>query len=84
MNVLTPERNFPDITDEKKIDEILNIADRIDEAEQVIMVIGQTKTPFNPGCSLLTPDIIFATPRTIIIRKPTARALPLYTRSYDL
>ena len=72
MNVLTPEKNFPDITDEKKIDEILKIAERIDEDEQVIMVIRQTKNPLKPGSSLITPDIIFATTKKIIIRDPSA------------
>jgi len=28
MNNVTPERNFPDITDDKKIDEIMQIAER--------------------------------------------------------
>jgi len=75
VNVLTPKKNFPDITDEKKIDEILKIAERIDEDEQVIMVIRQTKNPLKPGSSLITPDIIFATTKKIIIRNPSAFGL---------
>ena len=75
MNNITPERNFPDITDEKKIDEIIKIAERIDEDEQVIMVIRQTKNPLKPGSSLITPDIIFATTKKIIIRNPSAFGL---------
>jgi len=63
MNNLTPERNFPDIADEKKIDEIIRIAERIDEDEKVIMVIRQTKNP------------IFATTKKIIIRNPSAFGL---------
>ncbi len=75
MNNLTPERNFPDITDEKKIDEIIQIAERIDEDEKVIMVIRQTKNPLKPGSSLITPDTIFATTKKIIIRNPSALGL---------
>ena len=75
MNVLTPKKNFPDITDEKKIDEIIKIAERLDEDEKVIMVIRQTKNPLKPGSSLITPDIIFATTKKIIIRNPSAFGL---------
>ena len=66
MNNITPEKNFPDITDDKKIDEIIKIAERLDEDEQVIMVIRQTKNPLKPGSSLITPDTIFATTKKII------------------
>jgi len=75
VNNITPERNFPDITDEKKIDEIIQIADRLDEDEQVIKVIRQTKNPLKPGSSLITPDTIFATTKKIIIRNPSALGL---------
>ena len=75
MNNITPEINFPDITDEQKIDEIIKIADRLDEDEQVLMVIRQTKNPLKPGSSLITPDTIFATTKKIIIRNPSALGL---------
>jgi len=75
VNNITPERNFPDITDEKKIDEIAHIVDRLDEDEEILMVMRQTKNIFKPGSSLITPDIIFATTKKIIIRKPTALGL---------
>ncbi len=75
MNNITPERNFPDITDEKKISEIMQIAERLDEDEKVIMVIRQTKNPLKPGSSLITPDTIFATTKKIIIRDPSALGL---------
>ena len=75
MDNITPKRNFPDIRDEKKIDEIMQIADRIDEDEQVLMVIRQTKNPLKPGGSLITPDTIFATTKKIIIRDPSALGL---------
>tara|TARA_B110000438_G_C15744056_1_gene619868 strand:+ start:190 stop:705 length:516 start_codon:yes stop_codon:yes gene_type:complete len=75
MSDMTPERNFPDIFDEKKIDEIIQIADRIDEDEKVLMVIRQTKNILKPGSSLITPDTIFATTKKIIIRNPSALGL---------
>jgi len=75
VNNITPEKNFPDITDDKKIDEIIKIAERLDEDEQVIMVIRQTKNPLKPGSSLITPDTIFATTKKIIIRNPSAFGL---------
>ena len=75
MNNITPERNFPDITDDQKIDEIIKIAERLDEDEQVLMVIRQTKNPLKPGSSLITPDTIFATTKKIIIRNPSALGL---------
>lgn len=75
MNNITPERNFPDITDDQKIDEIIKIAERLDEDEQVLMVIRQTKNPLKPGSSLITPDTIFATTKKIIIRNPSAFGL---------
>ena len=75
MNSITPERNFPDITDDQKIDEIIKIAERLDEDEQVLMVIRQTKNPLKPGSSLITPDTIFATTKKIIIRNPSVFGL---------
>ena len=75
MNDITPEKNFPDITDDKKIDEIMQVAERLDEDEKVIMVIRQTKNPLKPGGSLITPDTIFATTKKIIIRDPSALGL---------
>jgi len=75
MSNITPERNFPDIWDERKIDEIMQIAERIDGDEQVLIVIRQTKNPLKPGSSLITPDTVFATTKKIIIRNPSALGL---------
>ncbi|MGD8431033.1 MAG: PH domain-containing protein [Nitrosopumilaceae archaeon] len=75
MADITSERNFPDITDKKKIDEIIQISDRLDQDEKVLMVIRQTKNPLKPGSSLITPDTIFATSKKIIIRNPSALGL---------
>jgi hypothetical protein len=83
MSDITPERNFPDITDEKKIDEIIQIADRIDEDEKVLMVIRQTKNILKPGSSLITPDTIFATTKKIIIRDPSALGLRQNIETYS-
>jgi hypothetical protein len=83
MTDITPERNFPDIFDEKKIDEIIQIADRIDEDEKVLMVIRQTKNILKPGSSLITPDTIFATTKKIIIRNPSALGLRHNVESYS-
>ena len=55
--------------------EIKKIANRLDEDEKVILVIRQTKNPLKPGSSLITPDIIFATTKKIIIRNPSAFGL---------
>jgi len=83
MSDITPERNFPDIFDEKKIDEIIQIADRIDEDEKVLMVIRQTKNILKPGSSLITPDTIFATTKKIIIRNPSALGLRQNIETYN-
>ena len=82
MSNITPERNFPDIWDEKKIDEIMQITDRLDNDEQVLMVIRQTKNPLKPGSSLVTPDTIFATTKKIIIRDPSALGLRQNIETY--
>jgi len=82
VNDITSEKNFPSITDNKKIDEIMQITDRIDEDEQVLMVIRQTKNPLKPGGSLITPDTIFATTKKIIIRNPSALGLRQNVESY--
>jgi len=75
MGRLPSKTNFGDIFDEKKVDEITKIADRLDEDETVLMVIRQTKNLLKPGSSLITPDIIFATTKKIIIRNPSALGL---------
>ena len=64
-----------DVTDKKKIDEIVQIEDRLDKDEKVLMVIRQTKNPLKPGSSLITPNTIFATTKKIILRNPSALGL---------
>jgi len=67
----------------KKVDEIIRIADRLDEDETVLMVIRQTKNPLKPGGSLFTPNTIFATTKKIIIRNPSALGLRHNIESYS-
>ncbi len=75
LDKLPSKTNYGDIFDENKVDEIIKIADRLDEDETVLMVIRQTKNPIKPGGSLFTPDTIFATTKKIIIRNPSAFGL---------
>jgi len=75
MGKLPSKTNFGDIFDEKKVDEINKIVDRLDEDETVLMVIRQTKNLLKPGSSLITPDTIFATTKKIILRNPSALGL---------
>ena len=72
-----------DVTDKKKIDEIVQIEDRLDKDEKVLMVIRQTKNPLKPGSSLITPDTIFATTKKIIIRDPSALGLRQNIETYS-
>ena len=83
MGKLPSKTNFGDIFDEKKVDEIIKIANRLDEDETVLMVIRQTKNPLKPGSSLITPGIIFATTKKIIIRNPSAFGLRHNIESYS-
>ncbi len=66
----------------KNSDEIVKIIDRLGEDEEVLMVIRQTKNPLKPGSSLITPEIIFATTKKIIIRIPPALGLRHNVESY--
>jgi len=75
LGKLPSKTNYGDIFDEKKVDEIIKIADRLDEDETVLLVTRQTKNPLKPGKSLITPDTIFATTKKIIIRDPSAFGL---------
>ena len=83
MGKLPSKTNFGDIFDEKKVDEIIQIANRLDEDETVLMVVRQTKNPLKPGMSLITPDTIFATTKKIIIRNPSAFGLRHNIESYS-
>ena len=58
-----------EITDEKALNEIEKIADRLDEGEKVLEVATQSK--LKPGGANFSPNTVFATDRRLIIRNPT-------------
>ena len=58
-----------EITDEKALNEIEKIAERLDEGEKVLEVAKQSK--LKPGGANFSPNTVFATDRRLIIRNPT-------------
>ena len=59
-----------EITDKKALNEIKNIAERLDEEEKVLEVAKQSRR--KPGGALLAGgNTVFATDRRLIIRNPT-------------
>ena len=58
-----------EVTDEKSLNEIENIAERLDEGEKVLEVAKQSK--LKPGGANFSPNTVFATDRRLIIRNPT-------------
>ncbi len=59
-----------EITDEKELNEIENIAERLDEGEKVLEVAKQART--KPGGAFISGgNTVFATDRRLIIRNPT-------------
>ena len=58
-----------EITDEKALNEIEKIAERLDEGEKVLEVAKQSR--IKPGGANLSPNTVFATDRRLIIRNPT-------------
>ena len=63
------ENSYTEITDEKALNEIEKIVDRLEDGEEVLEVAKQSKS--KPGGSNLTPNTVFATDRRLIIRNPT-------------
>jgi len=63
------ENSYTEITDEKALNEIEKIADRLDEGEKVLEVATQSK--LKPGGALSSPNTVFATDKRLIIRNPT-------------
>ncbi len=57
-----------DITDEDELNEIEKIQNMLNPNEKVLLVARQSR--FLPGGSALTPNIVIATDRRIIIRDP--------------
>lgn len=59
-----------DVTNKDDVEEIQKIAHRLESGEKVVMVAKQSR--FKPGGSKMSPDIIFATDKRMIIRNPSA------------
>lgn len=57
-----------DITDGDELQEIQSVANMLNPGEKVLLVARQSR--FLPGGSALTPNIVIATDRRIIIRNP--------------
>lgn len=62
-----------DITDEDELDEIKKIAEMLNPDERVIVVAKQSR--ILPGGSQLSPNVVYATDRRIIIRDPSMLGL---------
>lgn len=67
------ERFVTDITDKDQLSEIQKIGNMLNPNEKVLLVARQSR--FLPGGSALTPNIVIATDRRIIIRDPYALGL---------
>lgn len=67
------ERFVTDITDKDELSEIEKIGNMLNPNEKVLLVARQSR--FLPGGSALTPNIVIATDRRIIIRDPYALGL---------
>ena len=61
-------RFFTDITDKDELNEIEKIKNMLNPNEKVLLVARQSR--FLPGGSAMTPNIVIATDRRIIIRDP--------------
>ena len=68
------KNNFStDITDEDELDEIKKIAEMLNPDERVLVVARQSR--FKPGGSQLSPNVVYATDRRIILRDPSMLGL---------
>jgi hypothetical protein len=67
------ERFVTDISDKDELSEIQKIGNMLNPNEKVLLVARQSR--FLPGGSALTPNIVIATDRRIIIRDPYALGL---------
>ena len=64
-----PPTFITDITDEKELEEIQRIANRLVKGEKVIFVARQSR--FKPGGSKSTPATFFVTSQRLIVRNPS-------------
>jgi Bacterial PH domain/Short C-terminal domain len=68
------KNNFnTDITDEDELDEIKKIAEMLNPDERILVVAKQSR--FKPGGSQLSPNVVYATDRRIILRDPSMLGL---------
>ena len=68
-----PQSFTTDITDKEDLEEIKEIADMLNPNEEVLVVARQSR--LKPGGSKLTPNVVFATDRRIIIKDPSMLGL---------
>jgi Bacterial PH domain/Short C-terminal domain len=68
-----PQSFTTDITDKEDLEEIKEIAEMLNPNEEVFVVAKQSG--LKPGGSKLTPNVVFATDRRIIIRDPSMLGL---------
>ncbi len=61
------------ITDEDDLEEIRKISEMLNPDEKVLVVARQSR--FKPGGSQITPNIVYATDRRIILRDPSMLGL---------
>jgi hypothetical protein len=68
------KNNFnTDITDEDELDEIKKIAEMLNPDERILVVAKQSR--FKPGGSQLSPNVVYATDRRIILLDPSMLGL---------
>lgn len=63
-----PPSFITNITDKEDLEEIRKIANMLNPSEEVLVVARQSR--LKPGGSKMTPNIVFATDRRIIIKDP--------------
>src|SRR5919199_81308 len=68
-----PQSFTTDITDKDDLEEIKEIAEMLNPNEEVLVVARQSR--LKPGGSKLTPNVVFATDRRIIIKDPSMLGL---------
>ena len=65
----SPSAFITNIKDKEELEEIKKIANMLNPNEEVLVVAKQSR--LKPGGSQLTPNIVFATDRRIIIKDPS-------------
>src|SRR5919199_4567672 len=68
-----PQSFTTDITDKEDVEKIKEIAEMLNPNEEVLVVARQSR--LKPGGSKLTPNVVFATDRRIIIKDPSMLGL---------